>query len=109
MKEKFHFDQSFGSILGVAYTAVYRRPARYMKEHNLPIKPDPFRVMTYRWQNDGCSQQDLANWPRRNLPDPNSKFTQVFTPKISVLIPVYAFQSLKVTLKHDDVRTDYVV
>ena len=57
---KFRFDQSYGRIVGVAYTSVYRRLARYLKENNLPITPDQFRVLTHLWQNDGCSQQDLA-------------------------------------------------
>ena len=31
-----------------------------MKEKNLPITPDQFRVLTHLWQNEGCSQQELA-------------------------------------------------
>jgi DNA-binding MarR family transcriptional regulator len=56
----FRFDQSYGRIVGVAYTSVYRRLSKYMKEKDLPITPDQFRVLTHLWQNDGCSQQDLA-------------------------------------------------
>jgi DNA-binding MarR family transcriptional regulator len=57
---KFDFSQSYGRILGVAYTALYRRLGKYMKENNMPITPDQFRVLTHLWQHDGCSQQDLA-------------------------------------------------
>lgn len=57
---KFQFQQSYGRILGVAYTAVYKRLAKYMKENNLPITPDQFRVLTHLWQSDGLSQQELA-------------------------------------------------
>ncbi len=57
---KFQFDQSYGRALGVAYTALYRRLARYMREKNLPITPDQFRVLTSLWQQDGKSQQELA-------------------------------------------------
>ena len=57
---KFSFDQSYGRILGVAYTYVYRQLAKHMKERNLPITPDQFRVLIHLWQSDGCSQQELA-------------------------------------------------
>jgi DNA-binding MarR family transcriptional regulator len=57
---KFDFSQSYGRLLGVAYTALYRRLGKYLKEHNLPITPDQFRVLTQLWHSDGCSQQDLA-------------------------------------------------
>jgi DNA-binding MarR family transcriptional regulator len=57
---KFQFDKSYGRVLGVAYTSVYRRLAKLMKEKELNITPDQFRVLTHLWQNDGCSQQDLA-------------------------------------------------
>ncbi len=58
---KVQFDKSYGRILGVAYTCVYRQLSRHMKERNLPITPDQFRVLTHLWQFEGCSQQDLAN------------------------------------------------
>lgn len=57
---KFQFQQSYGRILGVAYTALYKRLAKHMKENNLPITPDQFRVLTHLWQSDGLSQQELA-------------------------------------------------
>jgi len=60
MMAKFQFDQSYGRVLGVAYTAVFRRLAKHMKDRNLPITPDQFRVLTHLWQNDGCPQQELA-------------------------------------------------
>jgi DNA-binding MarR family transcriptional regulator len=31
-----------------------------MKEKELPITPEQFRVLTHLWQHEGCSQQDLA-------------------------------------------------
>ena len=58
--DKIQFDKSYGRILGVAYTYVFRQLAKHMKEKNLPITPDQFRVLTHLWQNDGCSQQELA-------------------------------------------------
>lgn len=54
------YDKSYGRILGVAYTYVFRQLAKHMKEKNLPITPDQFRLLTHLWQNDGCSQQELA-------------------------------------------------
>lgn len=57
---EFRFDKSYGRTLGVAYTYVFRQLARHMKDNNLPITPDQFRVLTHLWQNDGCSQQELA-------------------------------------------------
>lgn len=56
----FQFDKSYGRVLGVAYTSVYRQLGKYLKEKNLPITPDQFRVLTHLWQNNGCSQQELA-------------------------------------------------
>lgn len=56
----FRFDQSYGRIVGVAYTSVYRQLSKYLNEKKLPITPDQFRVLTHLWQIDGCSQQDLA-------------------------------------------------
>lgn len=53
-------DKSYGRILGVAYTYVFRQLAKHMREKNLPITPDQFRLLTHLWQNDGCSQQELA-------------------------------------------------
>ncbi len=63
---KVSFDQSYGRILGVAYTYVYRQLAKHMKEKNLPITPDQFRVLTHLWQSDGCSQQELAGHSLRD-------------------------------------------
>ena len=57
---KIQFDKSYGRVLGVAYTYVFRQLAKHMKEKNLPITPDQFRVLTHLWQNEGCSQQELA-------------------------------------------------
>jgi len=53
-------NKSYGRTLGVAYTYVFRQLAKHMKEKNLPITPDQFRVLTHLWRNDGCSQQELA-------------------------------------------------
>ncbi len=58
--EKLIFEKSFGRVLGVAYTYVFRQLSMHIKEKNLPITPDQFRVLTHLWQNDGCSQQELA-------------------------------------------------
>lgn len=57
---KFDFENSFGRRLGVAHTALFRRLGKLMKEKELPITPDQFRVLTHLWQHDGCSQQELA-------------------------------------------------
>jgi DNA-binding MarR family transcriptional regulator len=54
------FDKTYGRILGVAYTYVFRQLSKHMKEQNLPITPDQFRVLTHLWQHEGCSQQELA-------------------------------------------------
>ena len=57
---KFQFDQSYGRALGVAYTSLFRHLSKLMKEKNLPITPDQFRVLTHLWKQDGLSQQELA-------------------------------------------------
>jgi DNA-binding MarR family transcriptional regulator len=63
---KFQVEKSYGRILGVAYTYVFRQLALHMKEKNLPITPDQFRVLTHLWKNDGCSQQELATGTLRD-------------------------------------------
>lgn len=63
---KLKFDQSYGRILGVAYTSIFRRLAKYMKDKDLPITPDQFRVLSFLWQNDGCSQQEIAKGSNRD-------------------------------------------
>jgi DNA-binding MarR family transcriptional regulator len=63
---KFQFQQSYGRNLGMAYTAVTRQLSKYLKEKNLPITPDQFRVLTQLWENDGCSQQELAKGSDRD-------------------------------------------
>jgi DNA-binding MarR family transcriptional regulator len=62
----FPYDQSYGRILGVAYTKVYRRLAMYFKDKNMPITPDQFRVLTHLWQGGPCSQQHLADLTNRD-------------------------------------------
>ena len=57
---KFEFSKSYGRILGVAYSALFKKLAKQLQEKQLPITPDQFRVLTHLWQNDGCSQQELA-------------------------------------------------
>lgn len=56
----FDFENSFGRTLGIAYTALFRHLAKLLKEKDLPITPDQFRVLTHLWQRDGLSQQELA-------------------------------------------------
>jgi DNA-binding MarR family transcriptional regulator len=57
---EFRFEKSFGRVLGVAYHLLFKRLSRYMKEENLPITPDQFRLLTTLWQQDCQSQQELA-------------------------------------------------
>lgn len=64
--ETFRFETSFGRILGMAHTAMFRHLARRMKEKNLPVTPDQFRVLTYLWQKDGLQQSELAICTDRN-------------------------------------------
>jgi DNA-binding MarR family transcriptional regulator len=56
----YRFDQSYGRVLGVAYTSVYRQLGKYLNDKELPITPDQFRLLTHLWLHDGCSQQELA-------------------------------------------------
>jgi DNA-binding MarR family transcriptional regulator len=66
MAETFKFENSFGRILGVAYTAMFRHLSKLMKEQNLPITPDQFRVLSHLWQKDGLQQTELAVCTNRN-------------------------------------------
>jgi len=62
----FKFETSFGRILGQAHTAMFRHLAKLMKERNLPITPDQFRVLSHLWQQDGLQQTELAVCTNRN-------------------------------------------
>jgi DNA-binding MarR family transcriptional regulator len=66
MEDNFRFENSFGRQLGVAYTALFRHLSKLMKEQNLPITPDQFRVLSFLWQKDGVSQIELARFTNRN-------------------------------------------
>jgi DNA-binding MarR family transcriptional regulator len=63
---KFVFQQSFGRVLGAAATLLFRRLSKELKDHQLPITPDQFKVLTHLWQKDGRSQQELADLSDRN-------------------------------------------
>jgi len=64
--ETFKFETSFGRALGVAHTAMYRHFAKLMKDKNLPITPDQFRVLSHLWKTDGLQQSELAACTNRN-------------------------------------------
>ncbi|TAE60407.1 MAG: MarR family transcriptional regulator [Bacteroidetes bacterium] len=60
MSETFNFENSFGRILGVAHTSMFRHLSKLMKQNNLPITPEQFSVLSYLWQKDGLPQTELA-------------------------------------------------
>jgi len=66
MKQAFRFEDSFGRILGLAHMAMFRHLSALMKEHDLPITPDQFRVINHLWQKDGLHQSELAVCSNRN-------------------------------------------
>lgn len=66
MAKAFKLEDSFGRILGMAHMAMFRRLGMLMKERNLPITPDQFRVMNHLWQKDGLQQSELAVCTDRN-------------------------------------------
>lgn len=63
---EFQFETSFGRILGVAHTAMFRHLSKLMHERQLPITPDQFRVLSHLWQTDGLPQSELALCTNRN-------------------------------------------
>lgn len=66
MAETFKFENSFGRILGVAHTSMFRYLSKLMKEENLPITPEQFSVLSHLWQKDGLQQTELALCTNRN-------------------------------------------
>ena len=66
MGETFKFENSFGRILGVAHTSLFRHLSKLMKEENLPITPEQFSVLSHLWQKDGLQQTELALCTNRN-------------------------------------------
>jgi DNA-binding MarR family transcriptional regulator len=63
---EFQFETSFGRILGMAHTAMFRHLSKLMNEQDLPITPDQFRVLSHLWQQDGRPQSELAHCTNRN-------------------------------------------
>jgi DNA-binding MarR family transcriptional regulator len=66
MGKTFKFEESFGRILGVAHTSMFRHLSKLMKEENLPITPEQFSVLSHLWQRDGLQQSELALCTNRN-------------------------------------------
>lgn len=66
MAKTFKFEESFGRILGVAHTSMFRHLSKLMKEQNLPITPEQFSVLSHLWQKDGLQQTELALCTNRN-------------------------------------------
>lgn len=66
MAKTFKFEDSFGRILGVAHTSMFRHLSKLMKEQNLPITPEQFSVLSHLWQKDGLQQTELALCTNRN-------------------------------------------
>lgn len=66
MAVTFKFEESFGRILGVAHTSMFRYLSKLMKEENLPITPEQFSVLSHLWQKDGLQQTELALCTNRN-------------------------------------------
>jgi DNA-binding MarR family transcriptional regulator len=66
MARTFNFEDSFGRILGVAHTSMFRYLGKLMKEQELPITPEQFSVLSHLWQKDGLQQTELALCTNRN-------------------------------------------
>jgi DNA-binding MarR family transcriptional regulator len=66
MAKTFKFEDSFGRILGVAHTSMFRHLSKLMKDQNLPITPEQFSVLSHLWQKDGLQQTELALCTNRN-------------------------------------------
>lgn len=66
MARTFKFEESFGRILGVAHTSMFRHLSKLMKDQNLPITPEQFSVLSHLWQKDGLQQTELALCTNRN-------------------------------------------
>jgi len=62
----FKFEESFGRILGVAHTSMFRHLSKLMKEQHLPITPEQFSVLSHLWERDGLQQSELALCTNRN-------------------------------------------
>jgi len=66
MEKDFTFETSFGRILGSAHTSMFSYLNRLMREEDLPITPDQFRVLTHLWEKEGLQQHELATCTNRN-------------------------------------------
>jgi DNA-binding MarR family transcriptional regulator len=57
---KFSFEQSYGRILGMTSTNLFRHLGKLMAQNELPITPEQFSLLSHLWAQDGRSQQELA-------------------------------------------------
>jgi DNA-binding MarR family transcriptional regulator len=66
MPKTFKFEESFGRVLGVAHTSMFRYLGKLMKDQNIPITPEQFSLLSHLWQKDGLQQTELALCTNRN-------------------------------------------
>jgi DNA-binding MarR family transcriptional regulator len=66
VEKAFRFEESFGRILGVAHTSLFRHLSKLLKDQNVPITPEQFSVLSHLWQKDGVQQTELAVCTNRN-------------------------------------------
>ena len=58
--ENYDMRNSFGKILGMAHTALLKHLSKNLKDQNIPLTPEQFRVLMHLWHEEGKSQQELA-------------------------------------------------
>ncbi len=60
-KIKYNFNDSFGFLIVKAGRLVENRLRLNFESENISITPQQWSVLTYLWNEDGISQQKLAN------------------------------------------------
>lgn len=66
--EEIPAEDFFSFLSGKATTAMSRRLQRNLKHHNIPITSEQWSLLYYLWNEEGLTQQELANLTFRDKP-----------------------------------------
>lgn len=61
-----NYSQTIGRLIGVSHHSFQRRLEESLRREHVPITADQFKMMSRLWQEDGVSQQEIAQKIGRN-------------------------------------------
>lgn len=60
------YQNNFARLIGEVFTQISRRLDKHLKEAQLPITTEQFRILTELWAQDGITQIELAAKAKRD-------------------------------------------